>query len=279
MSQQRPKVITIHTMQDRILEAMREGFFRFFLIVGAKGSGKSTLLLKTLKQVFKIRTRDDQEAWREAFHHLTFTPQQFYRIYQDQKREIDYQLRHMGLPAWVLTADIQQDWSKIIDVVMDLEIDNFEPIREKYRIPAMAIDDMGAHLSRHDTSIYWDPYYQHLFADLTLIRPYIACIVATAPDVTDCPRTILKHVTDIIDVHEQGEGNYRIKKRFIRFSGQTVGGYTKLYDQTPVKWKKLPPDIYSKYEVLRHLLSRTVSNEAQELLQSKKMENMDELEI
>jgi len=289
----KPKVITIHTIQDRIKEALREGFFRFFLIVGEKGSGKSTLMLKTMKQVFKMKHQNpnqdkdkdqpqpkdmdeaEQEAWSKAFHHLTFTPQQFYRIYQNQKREIDYQLRHMGLPAWVLTADIEREWTEIINTVMKLDIKDFEPIREKYRIPCMAIDDMGAHLNRSDTSIYWDPYYQHLFADLTLIRPYIACIIATAPDVTDAPRNILKHVTDIIDVHDQGEGNYRIKKRFIRFQGQTVGGYTKLYDQTPVKWKELPSDIYSKYEVLRHLLSRKVSNEAQELLQSKKMEDMD----
>ena len=275
---QRPRVITIYTIQERILEAITDGYFRFFLIVGDKGTGKSSLLMKTLKQIFSIKTPDEEKAWKMAFHHLTFTPQQFYRIYQNQKREIDWQLRHMGLPAWVLSADIEQDWPEIIDAVLGLNIGDFEPIRRKYRIPAMGIDDMGAHLSRHDTTIYWDPYYQHLFADLTLIRPYLACILATAPDIEDCPRTILKHVTDIILAEEKGEGTYRIKKRFVRFQGRTVGGFSKLYDQTPVKWNPLPKNKYAKYEILRHLLSRKVSNEAEELAQAKKMEQQSQFE-
>lgn len=45
----------------------------------------------------------------------------------------------------------------------------------------------------------------------------------------------------------------------------------KLYDGKPVSWKQLPPDIYSKYEVLRHLLSNKVSAEAQEALREKEL--------
>jgi hypothetical protein len=40
----------------------------------------------------------------------------------------------------------------------------------------------------------------------------------------------------------------------------------KMYDGDPVEWDPLPTDIYSKYEILRHLPSRRVSQKAKAAL-------------
>jgi len=40
----------------------------------------------------------------------------------------------------------------------------------------------------------------------------------------------------------------------------------KMYNGDPVEWDPLPGDIYSKYEILRHLPSRRVSQKAKAAL-------------
>ena len=273
----RPRVVTLQTIQDRINWALRYGYTIFILVVGEKGLGKSSLCLGLLYEIYKrFYPGMEQQIWRATFNHLTFTPRQFYRIYSDAKAAMDRELVSLGLDPEILRLDVETDWLAIVDQILatNITLQDLEEIRMRLRIKGVLVDDIGAHISRHDTSIYWDPYFQHLFADLTLIRPYCSCMLGTAPDITDVPRAILKHVTDIIQAESKGHGTYRIKKRFLRFRGAEVGGYMKLYDQAPVTWYKLPDEQYARYEMLRHLLSRKVTHEADEALAKKALRDM-----
>lgn len=258
------RVINLPNIRDEINLALKYGFHRFILVVGEKNLGKSTLCLRILNEIFKTDYESPMEIWGKVFRHLSFTPRQFYELYTNIKGRIDKKLTAIGLDPSILNVDVETDWSGIVEKIMDLDlkVEDFTKYRESYRSPGILIDDMGAHLYRGDISIYHDPFFQKLFADLTLIRPYIACLLGTAPDVGGVPRMVLKHVTDIINVESQGKAHYRKIRKYIRFKGKNIEGFMRMYDGDPVEWEPLPPDIYARYEVLRHLLSRKVSLEA-----------------
>ena len=258
------RIIKIPNIKDEIDLALKHGYHRFILTVGEKNLGKSTLNLLLLHEIFNDGFRSPTEAWVEAFKHLCFTPRQFYEKYIEVKDRIDKELMRVGLPSSILDMDIETEWGSIIEMVIGLkgDVQAFTKYRESYRIPALLVDDMGAHMNRQDVSIYYNPFFQQLFADLTLIRPYIACLLATCPKVSDLPRSVLKHVTDVIHVTGQGRAKYRKIRDFIKFRGANVEGFLKLYDGDPIHWDPLPKDIYAKYEILRHLPSRKVSQKA-----------------
>jgi hypothetical protein len=262
------RVIKIPNILEEINLALTEGYHRFLLVVGEKNLGKSTLCLLILYEIFKRKGMDDREAWSSAFRQLCFTPRQFYEFYTNAKGRIDKALSIVGLDPSILSIDVEENWDQLIErvMVLDTNVEDFTKIRESYRIPSILIDDMGAHMNRQDVSIYYDPFFQMLFADLTLIRPYIAVLMATAPNVNDIPRTVLRHVTDVIQVEKQGRARYKKIRNFIRFKSKNIEGFLKLYDGDPVVWDPLPVDIYARYEILRHLMSRQVSLKAQRAL-------------
>jgi 1-acyl-sn-glycerol-3-phosphate acyltransferase len=98
-------------------------------------------------------------------------------------------------------------------------------------------------------------------------------MIATCPDIGQVPRVILNHVTDIIIAYQQGKANYKKKKRYVRFKGKEVESYMKLYDGDPIEWSQLPPPIYAKYEILRHIMSQRLTNQANDALYSDEVED------
>lgn len=264
------RVIQVPNVTEEINRALYNGYNVFFVATGEKNFGKSTLCTQILYDVYKRYRFDWEQTWRTVFHHLSFTAGQFYGFYIEAKRQIDQALIQAGLDSGVLEMDVEKEWKTIIDNILDSQMTQkttFAEIREKFRIPAILIDDIAANMNRQDVSIYYDKFFQKLFADFTLIRPYVACILATCPDIDDVPRVILKHVTGIIQCTSQGHAVFRKKKTYIRFKGKSIESFMKLYDGDPITWKPLDPEIYSKYETLRHLMSRQVSQKAVKALE------------
>ena len=266
MSQKRRRQSIIRpNLLSEIKKALDEGFFLFVLIVGEKGFGKTSLAIVLMEYIYQLYFFRD-EVWNKVFRHFVFTPQQFYGIYANAKNLVDSRLGELGIDPRLLDMDINADWSEMIDTVRELGdmTTQFKSILQKYRIKGLLIDDIGAHMNRQDTTIYYNEFYQQLFGDLTLIRPYIGVLMATAPAIEDVPRPIIKHVTDIVDVKSRGFAEYKKKKNLVRFKGRSLEGYMKLYSGDDIRWDAVEEKVYSQYEILRHLLSRQVTMRARE---------------
>jgi len=254
----RSKVITRPNILDECSGALVGGLHVFILILGPKGKGKSSLALQFMHRIFN-RYVLVGDVWDKVFENLHFTPQQFYHAYKELKDKIDSALEEIGLSPDVLYLDPNKDWNQIKILVRAIareKVAYFTEIRERYRLPVMVLDDIGASMNRQDQKIYSSSFYSNLFGDLTLIRPYVAVMIATAPTVNDVPRAVLDHVTDIIDCQEQGKGIHQKKRQYIRFKGSKVSGYYKLAEGDTVKWDPLSDEEYAYYEILRHLVGR-----------------------
>lgn len=251
----------------RQIKRTLDGYHEFIIVAGEKHTGKSTLALRMTYDVYSNRSKKD--AWSQTLHHCSFTPQQFYHIYMEAKEKVDASLEKLGVDPHILELDVNKDFHRIIDIILavsDNQAMKIPEAIEEFRVPCIIIDDIAAHMHRGDSSIYYDKFFQQVFADMTLIRPYVGVIIGTTPDIGEIPRPMLKHVTGIISCSSLGKGQYRQRKTWVRFKG-SIDGYSKLYDGREVTWEKLNPENYGKYALLRHLMSRHVSRKAVEALE------------
>jgi len=263
------RVIQIPDITEEISVALLEGYTQFFMIVGEKNFGKSTLALQILYEIYRRYVKDWEETWKTVFHSLSFTAKQFYDVYASTKAKVDSELVNKGLDNKILELDPEDNWDALVDMVLKSKLEQnvtFEDVRKQYRIKGHLIDDIAAHMNRLDVSIYYDKFFQQLFADFTLMRPYIACLLGTTPDLDDVPRVVLKHVTGLIICDRQGHAVFKKNRRYVRFKGKSMESFYKLYDGSDITWNKLQPNVYSYYEILRHVMSRRVTQKAQTIL-------------
>lgn len=146
-------------------------------------------------------------------------------------------------------------WKKVLN---DLTKFTFWEIREtikkavtnNIRLPGLGWDDLAVYFHRSNIQ-YMHPAVKDFFSKYNFVRPYLANLIITVPNIHFVPEQLLAFATADIWVQSRGIGDFDRAKLRRSFWG-AKRSWTKYYDGYDVTWKPVPPDVYKEYEKMRH---------------------------
>ncbi len=158
-----------------------------------------------------------------------------------------------SLALWTAYS-ILGDWDRVKNTV----VFTFKEMRElilnsvKYRkrLAVVIWDDIAVYFHRASIQ-YMHPDVKDFFSKYNFIRPYIANLLITTPNIEFIPRQLLDFATADILVNKRGEGDFDRSKLLRKFQGNTRT-FRKNYDGRDVTWKPLPEKIQRWYDEERH---------------------------
>lgn len=118
------------------------------------------------------------------------------------------------------------------------------------RIPCFGWDDLGVYFHK-STIQYMHPEVKDFFSKYNFVRPYLANLIITVPDIEFVPHNLLTFCTGDIWISQRGVGDFDRAKLVRNFWGSRRS-WTKHYDGFDVKWSKAPVDVYRAYALNRH---------------------------
>jgi len=123
-------------------------------------------------------------------------------------------------------------------------------VMKNTRMLALGWDDLAVYFHRSNIQ-YMHPEVKDFFSKYNFVRPYLANLIITVPNINFIPEQLLSFATADIWVKSRGVGDFDRAKLRRSFWG-AKRSWTKYYDGYDVTWKPLPKQVYRKYEEIRH---------------------------
>jgi len=118
------------------------------------------------------------------------------------------------------------------------------------RLLVMGWDDLGVYFHKSNI-MYMHPEVKDFFSKYNFVRPYMANLIITVPDISFVPGQLLTFCTGDVWIDRRGHGDFDRGKLMRNFWGSKPS-WTKHYDGVDVVWTKAPDDVYKVYEGMRH---------------------------
>lgn len=193
------------------------------VIWGELGLGKTTFMLKTLLWV----------GLRFHFHVID-------RNGKDVSGcEHDFLCDHWKYALSIVDFTFWEMKTRIKDAVL-----------RNTRLAGIGWDDLGVYFHRSNIQ-YMHPEVKDFFSKYNFIRPYLANMFITVPDINFVPEQLLSFCTGDIWINTRGVGDFDRAKLRRSFWG-AKRSWTKHYDGYDVSWGEAPVDVYLAYEKMRH---------------------------
>ena len=156
--------------------------------------------------------------------------------------------------ALQLLEYIYKDWDKVFKhnlfTFHEIKDRIKDAIMRNIRIDAMNWDDLAVYFHRAAIQ-YMHPDVQDFFSKYNFIRPYLANLFITVPNIEFIPRPLLDFATADIYVQQRGKADFDRSKLIRSFKGRRRS-WRKNYDGFAVEWEPLPDEIYARYQESRH---------------------------
>lgn len=196
-------------------------------------TGAFDLLIPRLANLMRDAIRNDKHnvipIWGEmGLGKTSLALWALYDIYEDW----DMVFRHIAFTFWEFQALIQ------------------DAVKHNYRIAAILWDDIAVYFHRA-AIVYTNPVIRTFFARYNFVRPYVANVLLTTPNIDFVPRQLLDFATADIFITARGQGDFDRSKLLRNYKGKAMTR-RKNYDGRDVTWEQLPPDVEGRYKRLRH---------------------------
>jgi len=123
-------------------------------------------------------------------------------------------------------------------------------VKLRARLALILWDDIAVYFHRASIQ-YMHPEVKDFFSKYNFIRPYLANMAITTPNIEFIPRQLLDFATADVYVTRRGYGDFDRSRILRKYQGNTRT-FRKNYDGRDVEWEKLPPDIQKWYDDERH---------------------------
>lgn len=158
-----------------------------------------------------------------------------------------------SLAMWT-AYKILGDWESVKKIVVftfdEMRNKIMEAVRFNRRLGVVVWDDIAVYFHRASIQ-YMHPDVKDFFSKYNFIRPYMANLLITTPNIEFIPRQLLDFATADILVKSRGEGDFDRSRVLRRFQGNNRT-FRKNYDGRNVVWGPLPDDIQKWYDDERH---------------------------
>lgn len=212
-----------------ITDAILGNKHNVIVVWGELGLGKTTLMLKlllwiVLRYIYGFKDKPDESV--DAFHaRVCNQPNSLCEHWQHVLKLVDFTF-------W-------ETKKRIKDAVLG-----------NVRLPAVGWDDLAVYFHRSNIQ-YMHPEVKDFFSKYNFVRPYLANMFITVPDINFVPEQLLAFCTADIWINTRGVGDFDRAKLRRSFWG-VKRSWTKHYDGYDVSWKKCPEPVYAEYERIRH---------------------------
>jgi len=123
-------------------------------------------------------------------------------------------------------------------------------VKLRVRLAIILWDDIAVYFHRASIQ-YMHPEVKDFFSKYNFIRPYLANMVITTPNIEFIPRQLLDFATADVYVKTRGFGDFD-RSRILRKYQGAQRTFRKNYDGRDVEWGPLPSEIQKWYDDERH---------------------------
>jgi len=193
------------------------------VIWGELGLGKTTLMLKLLLWVFLkflFKDLDSNERDISGCNH------------NDLCVHWQEVLKHVDFTFWEMRARLKTT------------------VEMNSRLLVTGWDDLAVYFHRSNIQ-YMHPDVKDFFSKYNFIRPYLANLIITVPDINFVPEQLMSFCTGDIWVTQRGKADFDRARLLRSFWGQKRS-WTKHYDGYDVEWNPCPYPVYKEYDRIRH---------------------------
>jgi hypothetical protein len=158
-----------------------------------------------------------------------------------------------SLALWIM-YDIYEKWDLVFKnlafTFWEFQALIRDAVEYDYRIAMILWDDIAVYFHRASI-VYTNPIIKTFFARYNFVRPYVANVLTTSPNIEFIPRQLLDFATADIFVKARGIGDFDRSKLQRNYKGKSLTR-RKNYDGVDVEWEPLPPEVELRYKTLRH---------------------------
>lgn len=232
----------IPSLDNLIKTAVYGDKHNVIVIWGELGLGKTTFMLRLMLWsilLFKCKFKRHSKETLDSFHA---------RVCPNSKGMCEH-------------------WQQAIDNVdftfWEIKTRIKNAVMNNYRLAMIQWDDLGVYFHRSNI-MYMHPEVKDFFSKYNFIRPYVANLVITVPDINFVPEQLLAFCTGDIWINQRGFGDFDRSKLRRSFWGRKRS-WTKHYDGYDVTWNEIPFNIYREYEKIRHRHAKEAFQKPEEI--------------